>query len=173
MSLKPIIENHYKIIADCINDPEFNKFLLQGWKPVNANDIKLQFEHETEFEKALHYAIYNKNNEFVGWGGLFNLEPITRKAELRAFILKKYWSKGYGLALHKMLIDIGFQKLNLNKIYCGTNEKNEGVLKIYEKLGLKKEGTLRQEYYRNSTYYDAYRFSILGNEYWSKNENPS
>jgi RimJ/RimL family protein N-acetyltransferase len=78
---------------------------------------------------------------------------------------KEFWGKGYGTEINNLVLDYGFRKLNLHKIYLGVNADNKGAVKSYKKSGFKYEGTKRDEIYRNGRYYDAIMMSILRNEY--------
>ena len=66
------------------------------------------------------------------------------------------------------MIDYGFDKLNLNKIWLGVNSENKAAVKSYKAAGFVEEGVLRQEIYRNGRYYDATRMSILREEFHAK-----
>ena len=45
-----------------------------------------------------------------------------------------------------LLIDHGFNKLNLHRIHCGTSSENYAMQKLALKLGMSKEGEKRGFY---------------------------
>ena len=51
---REIKNEDYPFIANWINDSKFNQFLMQGWKPVDAESIQEQFETEKKIESAIH-----------------------------------------------------------------------------------------------------------------------
>ncbi len=162
------VNEDYELIAKCINDPIFNKLLFQGTKPVNAETVKKQIESEDEERSIQLVQCDILNDQLVGWCGLYPIRRIELSADMRSFIFPSYWSKGFGTEQHAALIKIGFEKLNLNRITTGTNEENIGMLSVYKKLGLTKEGIFRQDHYKNGKYSDTIHYAVLRNEYENK-----
>lgn len=80
---------------------------------------------------------------------------------------KNYWNKGYGTDAMRILIRFIFEQMNINKIKLNVYEFNPRAVRCYEKCGFKKEGTLRQEIFRDGKYYDQYIMSILREEYYN------
>jgi RimJ/RimL family protein N-acetyltransferase len=70
----------------------------------------------------------------------------------------------------ELMIDYGFNKLNLHRIDLGVHEFNERGRKAYKKLGFVEEGRKRDGHYANGKYHDVILMSILKNE-WKKNKN--
>jgi len=170
--LRGIIEDDYHYIANCVNDPEFNKFLQQGWKSVNKEDVRNQFENEKKIESAIQFAQCKIDTEkIVGWCGLYKWDIIPGSVEIRSFVGTEYWGKGYGTEQYAMLLKIGFERYNMNRIFFGTHYQNKGTERIYEKIGAFQEGVLREITYRGGKYNDANIFSILRREYDKKVRN--
>jgi RimJ/RimL family protein N-acetyltransferase len=121
-------------------------------------------------DKDIVFAIVDKKtNEHIGNAGLYTINWLYRSAEYRIIIgEKKYWNKGYGAEAAGLIIDYGFNKLNLNKVWLGVNTENKGAVRSYIKSGFKEEGILRDEIYRNGRYYDAVRMSILRREFYGQ-----
>ena len=55
--------------------------------------------------------------------------------------------------------------LNLNRIYCGTTNENEGMKKIALKIGMLQEGVRRQAFYKWGKYQDIIEYGILKDEF--------
>ena len=55
--------------------------------------------------------------------------------------------------------------MNLHRLEAEVVANNKVSINLIEKLGFKKEGTLREAKYSNGTYYDIYRFGLLRKEY--------
>ena len=100
---------------------------------------------------------------------------INRTAILGIFIgEKKEQNKGLGAETIKLLLDYGFNYLNLHEISLEVYEFNKRAIKCYEKVGFKECGRKRESKYLNGKYYDIITMDILKSEFkgnYIKNKN--
>ncbi len=59
------------------------------------------------------------------------------------------------------IIDYGFKKLNLNKIYLNVLATNERAIKFYQKLGFGFEGTFKKHLFVDGEYVDLNWYCIF------------
>jgi ribosomal-protein-alanine N-acetyltransferase len=112
-------------------------------------------------------AIINKENDkHVGNVSLQSINWVSKNAEF-AILLgdKNIWGKGYGEEAAKLIVEYGFSRLNLHRIYCGTMADNTSMIKLAEKLKMKQEGVRREAIFKTGTYKDVIEFGVLKNEY--------
>ncbi len=152
------------------NDSEVTHFMFMGLKPSSIELMQKEFDVLNSSEKDFVFAVIDKKtNKHIGNAGLYAVNWIARTAEYRIIIGEKmFWGKGIGQETAKLLLDYGFNKLNLNKVWLGVNADNKAGGASYKKSGFVEEGVLRQEIYRNGKYYDAIRMSVLRREYYGK-----
>jgi RimJ/RimL family protein N-acetyltransferase len=62
----------------------------------------------------------------------------------------------------------GFNNLNLHRIELGVFDFNPRAIHVYEKLGFKREGVLRDYLFSDGAYHDQILMSILDHEYREK-----
>ena len=109
------------------------------------------------------------------WTKKCRLYNINRTATLGIFIGdNKERNKGYGKETIKLLLDFGFNYLNLNEINLDVMEFNKRAIKCYEKVGFKEYGRRRKCIYLNGNYYDKVSMDILKSEFkesFIKNKN--
>lgn len=83
------------------------------------------------------FVIEVKNeNEIIGEAGLFNSFQDAKHLELGYIIDSRYWKKGYGTEVCKLLIGYGFRKLQLKKISARMFKQNTASRKLSEKCGM-------------------------------------
>ncbi len=73
-----------------------------------------------------------------------------------------------------MLLDYGFNYLNLHEIQLDVMSFNERAIRCYEKAGFKQYGRRRESEYVNGKYYDRISMDILKSEFkenYIKNKN--
>ncbi len=119
---------------------------------------------------AYHFAIVKKDTrEFLGTCGLFDINTITRTAELGIAIhAKKNWGKGFGTDTMTVLLNIGFKFLNLHRIELRVFEFNKRAIRTYEKVGFKTVGKLRQAHFSDGKYHNVILMDILQDEWFSR-----
>ncbi|WP_241655925.1 GNAT family N-acetyltransferase [Halobacillus litoralis] len=78
-----------------------------------------------------------------------------------------YWNGGYGSEALTLWIDQLFQVLPLARVGLTTWSRNERMMRVGEKLGMKIEGRMRKCRIYEGEYYDAIRMGVLREE-WSK-----
>lgn len=89
---------------------------------------------------------------------------------------KDYREKGYGTEAIRLILDYGFNYLNLNNIKLDLMEFNERALACYKKCGFKEYGRRRKCRFINGKYYDVIEMDILSEEFkgsYIKNKNIS
>jgi RimJ/RimL family protein N-acetyltransferase len=77
---------------------------------------------------------------------------------------KDHWGSGYGQDGIKLLLDYGFNLLNLNSVMLGTFSFNERAINCYEKVGFKEIGRRRQARIIGNKKYDVVLMDILAEE---------
>jgi len=121
---------------------------------------------ELNHEDRLVWAICHSKDGHVGNVSLQQVSWINRTAEF-AIILgdKRHWGKGIGsLAGHKIL-EHGFNKLNLERVACGTAAVNEGMKKLAISMGMTLEGTRRKHLFFEGGRVDLLEYGILRSEF--------
>jgi RimJ/RimL family protein N-acetyltransferase len=102
----------------------------------------------------------------VGGTGLFDFDDRARSAELGITVGNKvYWDQGVGSEALRVLMNFGFNTLNLRRISLRVFEYNPRAIHVYQKLGFIEEGRLRQSVFHDGKYYDTILMSILKSEF--------
>jgi ribosomal-protein-serine acetyltransferase len=110
------------------------------------------------------YAIL-LGDEVVGVVGFNNIEKLNRCATMGYWLAKSKMGKGYVTAAVKALMDEGFQQLELNRIQARVATANYPSQAVCDRVGLKKEGVLRQAEWLYDHYVDLTMNSVLRAEW--------
>ncbi|MCS4515774.1 GNAT family N-acetyltransferase [Clostridium botulinum] len=57
--------------------------------------------------------------------------------------------KGYGTQVTELVLNFAFKELNLHRIHLTVLEYNHRAIKLYEKVGFRREGTYREFIHRD------------------------
>lgn len=117
-------------------------------------------------EDRVVWAICHVADGHIGNVSLQEISAINRTAEF-AIILgdKRHWGKGVSVLAARKLLEHGFNKLNLERIYCGTASTNEGMKKLAKSMGMVPEGTRRGHLFLEGLRVDVLEYGILRAEF--------
>ena len=117
-------------------------------------------------EEATFAIVESKTDKLLGSIGLHKIDHFKRTATLGIFIGDKdYRSKGYGTEAIRLLLDYGFNYMNLHSVKLELMSFNERALKCYKKCGFKETGRIRENRFINGNYYDTITMDILESEF--------
>lgn len=100
----------------------------------------------------------------VGIAGFTSIRPVHRSAEFSLYIAPKVQRQGFGRRALALLIDHGFSNLAFNMIWGETFVDNPAS-SIFERLGMRKEGGLRQAYWKDGRFVDSFFYSITAEDW--------
>jgi RimJ/RimL family protein N-acetyltransferase len=83
------------------------------------------------------------------------------KGELGFWIDQSYWGKGVATEAAAALVKFGFEKLCLHKIVAFHMVRNPASGRVMEKLGMRKEGMLRDHVKKSDQFEDSVAYGIL------------
>lgn len=113
------------------------------------------------------FAIVKKENDIlIGNCGFHSINHIHQTAEVGIFIgEEENRNKGYGTETLRLLLNYGFNYLNLNNIMLRVISFNEGAISCYKKLGFKEIGKRTQAIYLNCNWYNEIYMEVLKKDY--------
>jgi ribosomal-protein-alanine N-acetyltransferase len=126
-------------------------------------------EHKAEIEDKNHLLFVFKRKEdnlIVGYA-LIRLDFKSEIFELRRIAVSKK-RMGYGKEAMSALLKFAFEDMNTNRFWLDVYPDNLVGIKLYEELGMHRDGILRQNYKSERGYLDQIIYSMLKNEYFQK-----
>lgn len=161
--LSPMCEEDYEIYTKWMNDKEVAEKLGTYHKVTTISSEKKWLENETGYSFAI---VLNKTDELIGNICLMDINHASQSASLGIFIgEKENRNKGYGKEAIKLLLNYGFNTLNLNNIMLSVVSFNKYAIRTYKKIGFREIGFRRQCIYRQGKLYDELFMDILKKEF--------
>ncbi len=154
-----------------LNDPEVRQYLLMN-SPLSLTQEERWFE-SMQNRPAPEQVLVIEIREGEGWRAIgttsfIDVNWVSRSAEVGIFIGEKAcWNQGYGRDVMRLMLQYGFESLNLNRIFLHVVDQNVRGIKAYEHAGFQHEGRLRQADYKDGRYNDLLVMSVLREE-WKK-----
>lgn len=149
----------------------FCDFKMTDGLNKSANIMTVEYEREwienTLKNNRLVFAIIRlEDDQIIGNCEIMNISHLHRIAEVGLFIgNEKNRSNGYGAEVLKILLDFGFNYLNLNNIMLNVKSFNERAIACYKKVGFKEYGRRHESFFLNGKYYDDVQMEILARDF--------
>ena len=150
-----------------------NRDHLRQWMPWldeidTLNFIRSSLESATAGTQYSYALLLG--SELVGAVAFNSIEKMNRCATMGYWLAKSKMGNGYMTAAVKALIEEGFQQLELNRIQARVATGNYPSQAVCERLGLKKEGVLRQAEWLYDHYVDLVMNSVLRSEWKAQSD---
>lgn len=112
------------------------------------------------------WAIQHTADGHVGNISLSEMSFINRTAEFSILIGNAaHHGRGLGEIASRKLLDHAFEKLNLNRVACGTAATNAGMIRLATKIGMVEEGRRRAALFLDASWVDVVEFGLLRADY--------
>ncbi|MCL2699297.1 MAG: GNAT family N-acetyltransferase [Defluviitaleaceae bacterium] len=159
--LSPISPDDCEQYTEWVNDSEVTDNIGVSWI---LYDVEKEKEFLTSAQKNdYHFAIVKYDGDkLLGNTSLFNFHQVNRTAEYGIFIGgKDSRGKGYAAEASRLILNYGFNTLNLHNIMLRVFAFNKDAIACYEKLGFKTMGIRREAYFIGGRFHDEIYMDIL------------
>lgn len=116
-------------------------------------------------KENLHYAITDKEKQYLGTVSLKNIDIHNKNAEFAIALHMKAMGRGIAAEALRLIMKKAFEELELNKVYLYVREDNERAVAFYRRNRLEYEGCFRQHLRVNDEYRNIYWFALRRSEY--------
>ena len=152
--------------VEWINNPENNQFLHYDI-PICVEKTEMWFDSHLG-EDSRYDAVIEADGVPVGTIGLLSIDWKNSKAEYYIAMGETvYKGKGVAKEASRLILEYGFEKLGLNRIYLFTEVENVAAQNLFERVGFKKEGVIRQDIVSHGKHVDRIAYGFL-REDWSR-----
>jgi RimJ/RimL family protein N-acetyltransferase len=102
----------------------------------------------------------------LGVVGLHAVDRENRHAQLGIFVGEPAdWNRGFGTEATRLVVEHAFTGLGLNRVWLHVFPDNAPAVRVYEKLGFRREGLLRQHQRRGGAWLDVLVMAMLRSEW--------
>jgi RimJ/RimL family protein N-acetyltransferase len=169
--LREFIDQDFDSVHLYAVDQEVVRYM--PWGPNSETDTRnfintaISFQSEqprTKYELAVDLR---EDDTLIGGCGIRISNPELQEADFGYCLNRNYWRKGYATEIARTLLEFGFRKLNLHRIYATCDPQNIGSKRVLEKMGMSQEGHFRESILIRGEWRDLLLYAILNHE-WIK-----
>jgi len=146
-------------------DPEVQRFNDEPLPTVAEAATFIEFlREEIAADQRRHWAIEFAGT-VVGLIGLHGWEQHHRRAELGYDLARTHWGRGIAFEAARAVIEYGFGAMALHRIQAHTIADNHRSVRLLERLGFQREGTLREfSLEDDGAYHDSAVYGLLSGD---------
>lgn len=165
--LRLFTESDAKDVSILCNNYNIYKNTLHLPYPYSMEDARSWIKnHSDNFnnEKSFEFAVTDKlTGELYGAIALSNNSNFNH-GEIAYWVGEKYWGNGYTTEAAGAILEFAFNKRQHNKVFARCFHSNPASSRVIEKIGMKKEGILREHVIKENAYVDLICYGILKSE---------
>ncbi len=172
LRLREFVPDDWRAVHAWASRPEVCRF--QDWGP------NTQEETRTFLETVLAAASARPRTDFtlaatlpgrdtpVGSGSLYIRNRRFRTGEIGYAVHPDHWGQGLGTEIARLLLDLGFGRFGLHRVFATCDPRNVGSGRVLQKVGMTREGRLRHTALIRDGWRDSDVYSILEHEWFGR-----
>ena len=169
LRLRDLQKEDEHAIHEYSSDPEVTRYM--NWGPNTEQDTRnfvqrsIASQSEQPRRNFTLAVILKSENNLIGSCGIYLSNPDQQEGFIGYVLNKNLWGKGYATETASALVKFGFKNLKLHRIFATCDPQNLVSARVLEKVGMQKEGCLRQNYWVRGKWRDSLLFAVLENDF--------
>jgi RimJ/RimL family protein N-acetyltransferase len=152
-------------VSDILNNIEFDKY--DPITQISKAEMIKGFDSPSQLAilaESRFFIIAKKDGTRIGFIRHGLILP-HRLLEIGYIIIPAERGKGHATEAVKILVDYLFLSKDIVRVHAGTNIGNKASQRVLEKVGFKREGTLRKSMFVRGEWSDSHLYSFLREEW--------
>ena len=116
----------------------------------------------TAFQLAVTLPV---DGRLIGNCGIRVGAPDAREADIGYELDPRYWGHGYATEAARAMVAFGFRNLGLHRVWAWCIAENVASARVLEKIGMRREGRLREKEWMKGRWWDTLLYAILEREW--------
>jgi RimJ/RimL family protein N-acetyltransferase len=166
--LRELVEADFSALHAYQSSPEMYRYEPGA---LSADDTRAFLTHAmawaTEQPRTRYYLGVETQTgaSLLGHVSLKLLNPEIREWEVGWYIQRAMWGKGIATEAARELVNYAFIVLDAHRVVAYCQAANSRSVRVMEKLGMQRDGVLRESLYRNGAWQDEFVYAILDREW--------
>ncbi|EUJ44615.1 GNAT family N-acetyltransferase [Listeria riparia] len=161
--LRPLTLADARDIFEYASDDDNTKFVFDTHPDIDYTRKQIA-EYFVATPLGKYGIILSEMGKLIGTIDL-RIDPATKSCCMGYALNKAFWGNGYMTEAGLALLDLAFNKLELERVFATHDVCNPASGKVMQRLGMTYEGTLRKSRLAKNVLVDDAYYSILKEEY--------
>ena len=167
--LRDFIKDDWKRALEYESDPLYLRYYEWTERtPESVQEFIGWFiNHQTQVPRIKFQlaVVLKSTNELIGSCGVRMDKVDDLEANIGYELDPKHWNQGYATEAAHAVVDFGFRRFGVHRIWADCVADNVGSAHVLEKLGMKLEARLREKTYFKGRWWDELIYAILAEEW--------
>ncbi len=169
--LREFVEKDWRAVLAYQSDARYLKYYPRTRR--TAEQVRdfvrgfIEWQGERPRTKYQLAIVLRTEGQLIGTCGIRMETADFRRANIGYEIAPTYWGKGYATEAARAIVAFGFGELRLHRIWARCVAENAASYRVLEKVGMRREGRLREEEWMKGRWWDTLVYGILDHEWRS------
>ncbi|WP_202411496.1 GNAT family N-acetyltransferase [Halobacillus halophilus] len=168
--LREVLPEDWAEFHPYASDPDTVKY--QPWGPHTETDSKffvrqVLIDARQKYRSRYVFAIVVKADHHVIGNIELNIQDWDGVGEIGFIIHHHYWGRGFATEACGLMLAYSFDHCGLHRVTALSSPENKASQRVLEKIGMVKEGTLREDIFVKGAWRDSSIYGVLRSE-WEK-----
>jgi ribosomal-protein-alanine N-acetyltransferase len=129
--------------------------------------LQLVLKDQASPVRAMYFlaAARKDTGEIVGEGVVKIVNAADRQGEIGFGVAPRHWKQGFGFEIAQAMLEAAFGQFKLHRVIAQCTPDNKGSIRIMQKLGMAREGLLREVHHARGKWWSTAIYATLDHEY--------
>ncbi len=169
LHLREFVENDWQAVLAYQSDPLYLRYT--PWNQRTEEDTRAFIRWFLSWQEAQPRIKYQfaitlpGEDRLIGNCGIRMRSPDAHEADIGYEFDSRYWGRGYATEAARAMLNFGFSQLGLHRIWAQCIAENVASARVLEKIGMQREGRLRENEWMKGRWWDTLMYAILEHEW--------
>ena len=167
--LREFEEEDWRAVQAYQSDPSYLRF--NPWSERTEEDVRafvrlfLEAQDERPRRRFQLAIVLPEDGRLIGNCGVRINDRERREGNIGYELDPDYWGRGYATEAVRAILGFGFGELGLHRVWAECVAANVASARVLEKLGMRREGHLRENFWTSEGWADSFLYAILDHEW--------
>lgn len=167
--LRDFVEADWEAVLAYQKEPLYLRYY--PWESRSEPEVRqfvrgfIDQQHEAPRTRWQLAVVLRGSGELIGNCGIRFNNPALREANIGYEIAPAHWGRGYATEAAREILRFGFDELGAHRVWAECLAVNTGSARVLEKLGMRREGELRQKELVQGRRQDQWIYALLEAEW--------